>query len=48
MLLVDEAPEFSWNFEATLDINSCRVISSQHSFEPDERALVGGPKEKRC
>src|SRR5215208_6562627 len=48
VLLVDQPPKFSWNFEATFDINSCRVISSQHILEPDERALVGGLKEKCC
>jgi len=45
VLLFDQAPEFSWNFEATFDIDTCCVISSQHNFEPDERA-GGWPKGK--
>ena len=44
VLLFDQAPEFSRNFQATLDINSCRVISSQHTFACRE-SLVGGLKE---
>src|SRR6185436_19920378 len=48
VLLFDQPPELRWNFQTTFDIDTCCVISSQHTFEPDERALVGGLKEKCC
>src|SRR5215204_5773159 len=47
VLLLNESPELRSNLQTPLHINSRRVVSSQHSFGPDERALVGGPKEKR-
>jgi hypothetical protein len=36
VLLLDQAPELGRDFQATFDVNACRVISSQHTFEPDE------------
>src|SRR6185369_17842153 len=44
VLLFYQPPKLSRNFQTAFDIDTRCVISSQHTFEPYERALVGGPQ----
>src|SRR5678816_4939319 len=43
VLLFDQSPKLSRNFEAPFNVDSRRVVSSQHNFRPDE-SIGGWPK----
>src|SRR6185503_5361375 len=46
VLLFYQPPKLSRNFQTAFDIDTRCVISSQHTFEPNERSIGGWPTGK--